>query len=958
MKRHWQALFALALAAFLLLVAIPLVYSQPPVLSNKTKTDQTYCKEPYKYQSKAVCLDSHFLFFIHNSKLVGGYDQNKRVEIITQRIKEIADNSSIKTESLRVDNWKGEITNIVSPNGVIVTLTKDDVAAAKVIGDNREKLAEIYLLKIKNRIDLYRKQKEKEQHITEHVGWTENIKSFFSFPYASLVLIVIIICLVLLIGLIRGLFDLLKNKSPKWARRFVEKDWKFIVEVFGGLLQLLLIIMILALVMRAVLIFFNANFVDAIFPRENLTKSDITELLNHIFSLLQLIGIILVLGVLALVLHSLSSQKECIIIRPFENDTKGQYPENIGKAIADSLIEELERIRQIHTLLKDVDTQDIKLAPRLERYVNFAPPRIQDNPLEQLQGIGTVEVSGTRFTLDPILLYLRHVWPFGGVNTIITGSLQTYNSDNRLVAKLSSSNKVSALEVTEVTHPNQPNVSIPEMIRELAFKIAWSLQTPNSISAKTWEGFKWLTEATAKYYQYKQNEQLEYLDSAYNHCQAAMKAENHYESVADLFYLVGIAYLEQKKYDKAEQALLSSIQINSRSSTTAYFHHGLGNVYYAQRKFDDALEQYCHAIRLNEEFANCCERLFRIYPKNVNPYNGLGNVYSELEKPQALIEKKYQKASKQDFTLWKPYNNLGLSYLYGLNSSQESYDKAAEEFKKAIGCDSRQRISTCMIKLKIAHLISCLNWVKITRIILKIDYYLDRCLGNWIDKNSHPHSGLGLAYFYKYYNYHKSHQYQNITSKLLKNAKKEIQKAIEIDGNVAIFYWNLGLIKLGNLLKEKKMENAKKEKIITEVILCWKKALKIVEKNQNNDRINENTKSLKLVNFYENEETHYTLIRALNIVENDEADDEALPRAIYKYVINVFEAGQSNARSKTMLRMIEALLQPQNFPLRKAYLNSLKTDLDTIYEILKNQNLTDKYKDLPSALKQLCDLPF
>ncbi|GET36566.1 hypothetical protein [Microseira wollei] len=931
MKRRWQILFALALAAFLFVTAMPLVYSQPQVLPNQTENDTKYCQNKEKFN--AVCLDDHFLFFIHNKKAVGseirnknrnevrGYEQQERVKIIAQRIKEIADNSSIKTDSIRVDNWKVKITNIVSPLGVIVTLTEDDITAAKVMPDNKEKLADIYLLKIKNNIDLYRNKK----HITEHVGWIENIKNFFSQPQASFLLIIIIVGFIFLIVV------------------FV-KNWNFVVEIFGKLLQFLLILMIFALVIRASLIFFYANFIDAIFPRENLTKSDISELLTHSFSLLQMIGILLVLGVLALILHSLSSQKECIIIRPFENDTKGQYPENIGKAITDSLIEELERIRQIHALFKDVDTQDIKLAPRLDRKVYFDPPRIQENPLEQLQGIGTVEVSGTRFTLDPILLYLRHVWPFGGINTIITGSLQTYNSDNRLVAKLSSSTKVSALEVT---HRNQPSVSIPEMIRELAFKIAWSLQTTNSISAKTWEAFKWLTEATDEYCQYRQNGKLGHLDSAYNHCQAAMKAEKHYESVADLLYLVGIAYLEQKKCDKAEQALLFSIQINPRSSKTANFHHGLGNVYYAQRKFDYALEQYHHAIRLNEEFANCCERLIKIYPKNVNPYNGLGNVYSELEKSPDVLEENYRKASQQDFRLWKPYNNLGLSYLYCLNSDPKYYDKAAEEFRKAIECDSHQRISNCTMKLKIAHLISWFKWVKIARFILKKDYQMDRIFGNWKNKISHPHSGLGLAYFYKYY------KFQNQEIKLLENAREEMHKAIDIDGNVAIFYWNFGLIQLGYLVQETEYE--KKDEIINDVISWWKKALKILENNHQHDIINESVKSVEIVDWYENEEAQYTLIRALDIVEKYENDDEALSRGIYRYVINVFEHGQSNPTNTMILSNIEALLELQEFSLNKAYLNSLKTDLETIYEILKNQNLPDKYKNLPSALKKLCD---
>ncbi|MDM9380390.1 tetratricopeptide repeat protein [Chlorogloeopsis sp. ULAP01] len=153
--------------------------------------------------------------------------------------------------------------------------------------------------------------------------------------------------------------------------------------------------------------------------------------------------------------------------------------------------------------------------------------------------------------------------------------------------------------------------------------------------------------------------------------QKSTTSRKKYHKLADLFYKIGVAYLENQKYDKTEKAFLASIEVAPQSESY-YSHTGLGNVYYAQKKFDDAINQYERTNRLNEDF----------------PYaiNGIGNIYFQKGEYQKA-HKYYEDACTQDDKywhshFWKPYHNLGLIYLYD-DEEKLTHEEKLINYKKA-----------------------------------------------------------------------------------------------------------------------------------------------------------------------------------------------------------------------------------------------------------------------------------
>ncbi|MDM9380391.1 hypothetical protein QUB80_06705 [Chlorogloeopsis sp. ULAP01] len=206
-----------------------------------------------------------------------------------------------------------------------------------------------------------------------------------------------------------------------------------------------------------------------------------------------------------------------------ENNKTGEKPK-LGKAIADSLVGELHRIRHIHTCLTQAmrtGEEDIQLQ-RLGEF-NFPPlTPIQENIESNLTEVGTFEVGKTSISIGRILLVLKWLWPFGGVKRVISGSVQTYASTIRLFVRLEYLNQVKAWEVTWKNDQTQP---MTEKVRDLAYKVVMGL-VPD-ITAQTWEGFKFFTEAIHNYYLYQHTGLLEDLQNAEENCKKARQVEKN-----------------------------------------------------------------------------------------------------------------------------------------------------------------------------------------------------------------------------------------------------------------------------------------------------------------------------------------------------------------------------------------------------------------------------------------------
>ncbi len=458
-------------------------------------------------------------------------------------------------------------------------------------------------------------------------------------------LLTIIGILILLVFCVRLFGDLIFPSFP-CLQKFIRPIVQFTINSFGNLIEVIIFLTTIVLISRLILITFNIN--QEAFSIENLSGTNLNALFKEIFDILKIVGLIFLFGILSLVLHWLSRKEQGTVVVPFEDTTGGKYN---GKEIADSLVAELHRIRHIHTLLTDNDTQEQNILTQ-----SFAPVSIQENLANNLIEIGTVGIGETRLSIGRIILILKRRWPFGGINRIITGSVQVYASVTRLVVQLDYQDLSGSWEVTR---SNMPVGLMPNMIEELAYKVSMYL-SPN-ISAQKWKTFKYFTEAIASYYQYKTTGNLEYLEKTRKNCDMAIKSERDYKNIANLYYKIGTNYYEKGHLCEAEKVLNLALELKPNSS---YFYNGLGNIYAAQIKLEEALNYYNIALKFNDKFSYSV--------------NGLGNIYYFRGNYKDAV-KQYKRASKLKPKLWKTYYNLGLVY-----STQKRYEDAIREFKSAI----------------------------------------------------------------------------------------------------------------------------------------------------------------------------------------------------------------------------------------------------------------------------------
>jgi tetratricopeptide (TPR) repeat protein len=427
--------------------------------------------------------------------------------------------------------------------------------------------------------------------------------------------------------------------------------------------------------------------------------------------------------------------------------------------------------------------------------------------------VGTVEVGKTQLHLGRLLLSLRRIWPFGGVEGIVTGSVQTYGQLTRIVARIEYGSQISAWEVTKKSISIE---SIPqETIRELAYKVAFEILSKERSPAGTWEAFRDITEAISRFIKYFRTQSIDELRKSDEYLQAVRKDDcklvkqegKKSEILADLFYKISLAYLLQNDYSHAEKNMKQALEVDSNRENYHYYYNGLGNIYWKQKKSEDANFVYNRSIRHLEDLRKNQIFKFRIVyrssellsyfhflketPQRIKqkalifpyPYNGVGNL--KFEKGEFKhAEKCYKHAIKEDKKFWKPYHNLGNIYLYsdGLFDRPNNYNSAIEHFKLAVKLSRHQGAGSAM-----------------------------------------SHSGLGLAYFFKaiasqselsiaYQRASSLNDYGSLDTETLsivvvdtKEAKEfleqaldEAQLAIDLDGESASsgFYWNLGLIEL------------------------------------------------------------------------------------------------------------------------------------------------------------------
>jgi hypothetical protein len=479
LRRHFSFFITFVLVVSLTIIVPLSAHSQPTTNSCQERND--------------VCLDHQYLFTIKAS-LESKTPENRAAEI-NNKIKSIANNNSIQIDSLKIEEEEG-VSNIILDDEIIVTVTDDDsIAAAQFY---RKVLAEQWLQKIQKNIKIYRKR--------QHLYFTPNhIKNILFFLISPILIAVIFLMLLLVLYCVATFTyyyclednltvaqinkdvkyfirkEVRRRQQEKWINhlnnsrlqlyKITNRVWNIVVSMFGRGLKLLVSLTNIILIIRLFIVIYNTNFY--------LTTDDLEKLRTHIVTLLNILGLLFIFGVLSILLNWLSRSGGGTVVLPFDgttastseapNNNSRQTP-NLGKAIADSLVEELHRIRHIHTsLTKTIKTGEENI--ELQRLGRFNFPRltsIQENIESNLTDVVTFEAGKTSFDVGRIILTLKWLWSFGGVNRVISGSLQTYDSITRLVVRLDYQNEVKAWEVTWENHQKEP---MTEKIKDLAYKV-------------------------------------------------------------------------------------------------------------------------------------------------------------------------------------------------------------------------------------------------------------------------------------------------------------------------------------------------------------------------------------------------------------------------------------------------------------------------------------------------------
>jgi tetratricopeptide (TPR) repeat protein len=97
------------------------------------------------------------------------------------------------------------------------------------------------------------------------------------------------------------------------------------------------------------------------------------------------------------------------------------------------------------------------------------------------------------------------------------------------------------------------------------------------------------------------------IDAALQHVEKALAL---YPKYLDAQLTLGLIYMDQKEWDKAEKALKAAININPGASTAIL---ALGEVYLREKKFQEAEKTLIDGLTANENSAECHYTLAKVY---------------------------------------------------------------------------------------------------------------------------------------------------------------------------------------------------------------------------------------------------------------------------------------------------------------------------------------------------------
>jgi tetratricopeptide (TPR) repeat protein len=355
------------------------------------------------------------------------------------------------------------------------------------------------------------------------------------------------------------------------------------------------------------------------------------------------------------------SVQEGTVILPFEVSENDNLS---GIAIADQLTAELIQIQKIH----NVKYEDITLRTNSSYFApRFATEQALGNSemvvpkagtIEFGMGdIGNIDTGAGSLSMGTLIIAFKNIIPSAKSIDTIRGSLQRDGSTIVLVALLEG-NRVQSWMIKRPS--NNERDQIPEMIKDLAFMIAFD-QQQSDVSAKTWEGLKYYTEALDAYHQYQLSGYPSFLDLAWNNSLRAIKSEKGYKNTYDLMLSILFSYIMIGKENNAIDYSNKIIEVNP---ATPYGWTNKGSVLHYQGKYEGAIGAYEEAIRLDPGYALA--------------WNGKGTALDNQGKYEEAIEA-YEEAIRLDPDFARVWNNKGNAL-----DNQGKYEEAIKSYERAI----------------------------------------------------------------------------------------------------------------------------------------------------------------------------------------------------------------------------------------------------------------------------------
>ncbi|OPF18650.1 hypothetical protein B1L04_03985 [Microcystis aeruginosa KW] len=575
-----------------------------------------------------VCLEDQFLFIVYN---------RDRASNISKNIQEIASNYSILTNPIIVTDFNGENPNIVSNGQIILTITNEDAKLAGVEAKNKKKLAEVYLYRIKSAIQEYRN------------------RNFSNLGFWSFWAVIIVVKLILFLIFLKPFLIFLKAVKSK---NLIE-NWKLKSD---NLIFLLILLIFLILLKQLSVKFLEVTFLDIAGE-------------GAVVVLLKIIGFLLLVVLLYSLFNWLSGKGAGgVAVVPFEDRTTSKSNgensnkgDELGKAITDLFVADLDQINQLCLSAKpQKNTSSGVSSPlRIDAQENWSASDMDFFTIKSF-GLGFIQLD---LSVGKLLIFLKKIWPFGGVETVINGSIQHWNTKKSLIVQLKSPLK---FKLVQVNFDYNDSDLMLNKVKELAYHIAYEI-APNQFLAQTWQEFV-----------YK-----------------------------------------------------------------------LGNIYFELGKYEKALSLY-------------------------------------------------EESSQYEPNLWQPYHNAGVIYLYSDQQDLIDYDKAIDKFQKALEKFPESSISKSGLGLAYFFKATLSNYHDefwLFWFLCENEVYTDS-FSSKIALSFSCKIALKVLTDKQFHDYiSKNYHTKSRRDEFLREAEESINEAIEFDSTNASYYWNLGLIRFsqGNL---------------------------------------------------------------------------------------------------------------------------------------------------------------